>query len=124
VWGGSQIYNSLMYNGGDQAGTISHTVTLKYDFPTYGMSMQVNAGKFDLPNKLTDAYADMNNKEVDLIAIYQPDWNKRLQFKIEAAYIDFDTDYDFKRYEELHGYNILHAYEDIVDLRLIVNYTF
>jgi len=113
-----------MYNGGDQGGTTSQMVTVKYDFLLYGVSIQLNAGKFDLPNKLTDAFADMDNKEVDLIAIYQPDWNRKLQFKIEAAYIDFDTDYDFRAYEEIHGFNILHAYEDILDLRFVVNYTF
>jgi len=124
MWGGSQIYNSIMYNGGDQGGTTSQMVTVKYDFLLYGVTIQLNAGKFDLPNKLTDAFAEMDNKEVDLIAIYQPDWNRKLQFKIEAAYIDFDTDYDFRTYEDIHGFNILHAYEDILDLRFIVNYTF
>ena len=39
-------------------------------------------------------------------------------------YVDFDTDYNFRAYEDLHGFDMLHAYDDILDLRFIVNYTF
>jgi len=124
MWGNSMIYNGFMYNGSDQGGTTSSAISIKYDFVSYGLSMQLFAGKFELPNKITDIFADQDNSEYDLIVKYTPRWNKKLQFKIEAAYIDFDTDYDFRAYEDLHGFDMLHAYDDILDLRFIVNYTF
>ncbi len=76
--------------------------------------MQLFAGRFDLPYKLTDIFADQDNSEYDLIVKYTPRWNKKLQFKIEVAYIDFDTDYNFRAYEDLH------AYDDIWDLLSII----
>ncbi|WP_294956082.1 OprD family outer membrane porin [Sulfurovum sp.] len=124
MWGANQIYCSLMYNGGDQGGTVSNVISIEYDFLSYDLSILLNAGKFDLPNKLTDLFADQDNHEYNLIIKYIPTWNKHLQFKIETAYINFDTDYDFRAYEDLHGFNFLHAYDDITDLRFIVNYTF
>ncbi len=124
MWGANILYSGLMYNGSDQGGTTSNVISIKYDFASYGLSMQLFAGKFDLPNKLTDIFADQDNSEYDLIVKYTPRWNKKLQFKIEAAYIDFETDYNFRVYEDLHGFDVLHAYDDILDLRFIVNYTF
>jgi len=124
MWGANIIYSGLMYNGADQGGTISNAISIKYDFASYGLSMQLFAGRFDLPNKLTDIFADQDNSEYNLIMKYTPRWNKKLQFKIETAYIDFDTDYNFRAYEDLHGFNMLHFYENIMDLRFIVNYTF
>ncbi len=124
MWGANQIYNALMYNGSDQGGTVSNVVSVKYDLSSYNLSLLVNAGKFDLPNKLTDIFADQDNCEYDLIAKYTPTWNKHLQFKVETAYIDFDTNYDFRAYEDLHGFNFLHAYDDIIDARFVINYNF
>jgi len=124
MWGANILYSGLMYNGSDQGGTTSNAISIKYDFSSYGLTMQLFAGKFDLPNKLTDIFADQDNSEYDLIVKYTPRWNKKLQFKIEAAYIDFETDYNFRAYEDLHGFDMLHAYDDILDLRFIVNYTF
>ena len=124
MWGTNQIYCSLMYNGGDQGGTVSNLISVEYDFTSYDLSILLNVGKFDLPNKLTDIFADQDNYEYNLIVKYTPEWNRKLQFKIETAYIDFDTNYNFRAYEDLHGFNMLHAYDDILDLRFIVNYTF
>ncbi|BAF71846.1 OprD family outer membrane porin [Sulfurovum sp. NBC37-1] len=124
MWGANQLYSGLMYNGADQGGTISNVITVEYDFPFYGLNFSLYAGKFDLPNKLTDIFADQDNHEYDMIIKYRPEWNKKLQFKIEAAYIDFDTNYDFRAYEDLHGFNFLHVYDDITDMRFIVNYSF
>ncbi len=124
MWGGSLIYNGLIYNGSDQGGTMSNTITLTYDYSPYGLSIMLLAGKFDLPDKITDIFADQDNREYDIIASYIPRWDKQLQFSIRAAYIDFDTNYNFKAYEDLHGFDMLHAYDDILDLRFVVNYTF
>ncbi len=124
MWGASLIYNGLIYNGSDQGGTISNSITLAYDYAPYGLNIMLLAGKFDLPNKITDIFADQNNYEYDIIVSYIPRWNRQVQFNIKVAYIDFDTNYNFRAYEDLHGFNMLHTYDDIVDLRFIVNYTF
>ncbi len=124
AWGGAMLYGGMIYNGADQGGTIGHNLSLEYDFASYDLTLLLSAGSFDLPNKLTDIFADQDNREYDMIIKYRPKWNKKLQLKIMAAYIDFDTSYDFRAYEDLHGFNMLHAYDDIVDLRFIVNYTF
>jgi hypothetical protein len=60
----------------------------------------------------------------DLILNYMPSWNKKLHFKVELMYIYFDKDYNFRAYEDYHGFNMLHTYDDIMDVRFIVNYTF
>lgn len=124
MWGGSMVYNSLMYNGSDQGGTTSNAASLQYSYIPYGLSILLGAGKFDLPNKITDIFADQDNVEYNIIVDYTPKWNKKLQFAIKAAYVDFDTNYNFRAYEDLHGFDMLHAYDDILDLRFIVNYTF
>ncbi|MEA3492553.1 MAG: OprD family outer membrane porin [Campylobacterota bacterium] len=123
-WGGAMLYCGMMYNGADQGGTTGHNLSLEYDFASYDLTLLLSAGSFDLPNKITDIFADQDNHEYDIIIKYRPKWSKKLEFKVEAAYIDFDTNYDFKAYEDLHGFDMLHAYDDIVDLRFIVNYTF
>ena len=42
----------------------------------------------------------------------------------ENSTLSNDTNYNFRAYEDLHGFDMLHTYDDIVDLRFIVNYTF
>ena len=124
MWGGSMIYNGLMYNGSDQGGTSSHAISLKYDYTAYNLSVLLGVGIFNLPNNITDIFADQDNIEYDAIIHYTPKWNKKLHFSIKAAYIDFDTNYDFRAYEDYHGFDMLHAYDDILDMRFIVNYVF
>ena len=124
TWGNNMIYNSLFYNGGDQAGTTANSLTANYVFCFSDLEMIVTAAKIDLPNKLMDIFADQDNYEYDFVLKYRPDWNKKLQFKLETIYVDFNTDYNFRAYEDLHGFDMLHAYDNIMDLRFIVNYTF
>ncbi len=124
TWGNNLLYNSLVYNGSDQAGTISNSLTIEYDFISHDASIQLTFARFDLPNKITDIFADQDNNEYDLILKYTPNRNKKIQFKLEAIYVDFDKNYDFNAYEELHGFDILHMYDNIMDLRFVVNYTF
>jgi len=123
-WGGGMLYGGLIYNGADQGGSIGHSLSFGYDFVSYDMSILLTTAKFNFPNKITDIFADQDNKEYDFILNYTPDWNQKLHFKVEAMYVDFDTNYNFKAYEDLHGFNMLHTYDDILDLRFIVNYSF
>ena len=123
-WGNGLLYNSLFYNGGDQAGTNAYSLSVSYLFDFADLKVDFTAGFFDLPNKLTDLYADQDNREYDLILTYKPRWNSHLHFKLVGIYVDFDTDYDYRAYEKYHGYQVLHMYDNVVDTRLVVNYTF
>ncbi len=124
MWGDSLVYGSLMYNGADQGGSVGNSLMLEYDFTSYDLSLALTASSFNLPNKITDIFADQDNHEYDVVVKYRPRWNKKLEFKVEAAYIDFDTNYNFRAYEDYHGFDMLHAYEDIMDVRFVINYTF
>ena len=124
TWGGGMLYGGLIYNGADQGGSIGHSLSFGYDFVSSDLNILLTAANFNLPDKITDIFADQDNHEYDLILNYTPHWNKKLHFKVEVMYVDFDTDYNFRAYEDLHGFDMLHAYDDILDLRFIVNYTF
>ncbi len=124
MWGGGMLYGGLIYNGADQGGSTGNSLSLGYDFASYDLNILLTAASFDLPDKITDVFADQDNYEYDLIFNYTPQWNKKFHFKVELMYVDFDTGYNFRAYEDLHGFNMLHAYEDITDVRFIVNYTF
>ena len=123
-WGSNPLYNSLIYNGSEKGGTLSQSISLGYDLSNTNLSITLNASIFDLPDNLTDKFADQDNKEYDIIIQYTPEFSKKLHLKIEMMYIDFDTNYNFAAYEDYHGYNMLHTYDNILDLRFIVNYTF
>jgi len=124
TWGNDLLYCGLFYNGADQAGTVANSIIMTYDFQSYPFKIFASAGIFDLPNNMNDLFADQDNNEYDFVIHYLPKWNKKLTFKFETVYVDFDTDYNFKGYEALHGYTFLHTYDTIVDMRFIVNYTF
>ena len=124
TWGNNPLYNSLYYNGGDQAGTNAYSVSGAYLFASEDVKVSFTAGFFDLPNKLTDLYADQDNREYDLVLTYSPKWNRHLQFELVGIYVDFDTDYDYRAYEDAHGYQVMHMYDNISDIRFIANYTF
>jgi len=124
TWGGGMLYSGLIYNGADQGGTIGHSLSVGYNFESSDLSILLTAASFDLPNNITDIFADQDNHEYDLILKYAPHWNKKIHFKVEVMYVDFDTEYNFRAYEDLHGFDMLHAYDNILDLRFIVNYTF
>ena len=123
-WGSNPLYNSLIYNGSEKGGTLSQSISLGYDLSNTNLSITLNASIFDLPDNLTDKFADQDNKEYDVIIQYTPEFSKKLHLKIEMMYVDFDTNYNFAAYEDYHGYDMLHTYDDILDLRFIVNYTF
>jgi len=123
-WGSNLLYGGLFYNGADQAGTIANSIMLSYDFKIYPFKILLSAGMYDLPNGMNDLFAEQDNSEYDFVIYYLPKWNKNLTCKLETIYVDFDTNYDFKGYENLHGYDVLHTYDTILDMRFIVNYTF
>jgi hypothetical protein len=124
TWGNNLLPNSLYYNGGDQAGTNAFSFTFSYIFDFANLKVDFTTGIFDLPNKLTDLYADQDNREYDLVLSYTPEWNRHFHFKLVGIYVDYDTDYDYRAYEDYHGYQVLHMYDNIVDTRFVVNYTF
>jgi len=123
-WGNNMIYNSYYYNGADEAGTVADGVVLSYQFPHTDLTAEAIFAKVDIPNGLTDRFVDQDNQEYDFVLTYRPAWNKHLQFKAVAIYVDFDTEYDYRLYEEIHGYPFSRTYNSILDTRFVINYTF
>jgi len=122
MWGNDILYGGLFENGADQAGTVANSIVLSYKIEP--VTVAICAGNYNLPNSMNDLFAEQDNNEYDLYIKYAPRWNKNLTIRTEMIYVDFDTSYNFKMYEEIHGYDTLHSYDNILDMRLIVNYRF
>jgi len=123
-WGNNMIYNSYYYNSADEGGTIANGVTLSYQFSAIDLTVEATFADVDIPNGPTELFVDQDNCEYDFTLTYRPDWNRRLEIKAVAIYVDFDTSYDYRLYETIHGYPFSRTYDSILDTRLIVNYAF
>jgi hypothetical protein len=123
-WGSNQIYNSYYYNDADEGGTIANGIMLSYQFSGIDLTAEAIFADIDIPNDPTKLFVDQDNREYDFVLTYRPDWSRQLEIKAVVSYIDFDTGYDYRLYETIHGYPFSRTYDSILDTRFIVNYTF
>lgn len=123
-WGNNPLYNSLYYNDSQEAGAFSNSLSTTYNFSKIDTTMLFTAAKFNFPNKFVDNYGRQDNNEYDFVVNYKPHYYKQLSLEAIVIYVDFDTNYNFADFQKINGYKIAHIYDDIKELRFIMNYTF
>ena len=90
-----------------------------------GTYLRVRYGFYDMPNSLSDIDARLDRSEITFDAIYNFAGNlKGLKLWLRYAYNDYDTNYDYSAYEQIHGYEIDSVTDSFRDVRLYVDYRF
>ncbi len=135
-WGSPQMFNSFQVQDSELAGTKSYGVGVQYQFDQNsimpGVVMRLRYGDYDLPDELhkTDARQDRTETTFDVNYAFPKQASigdlsldgLSLQFRI--AYNNYDSDYNFVAYREIHGYDFENVTDDFVDVRLYLNYKF
>ena len=131
------MFNSFQVQDSELAGTQAIGAGFQYDFGLNGMApglvMRWRLGYYNLPDGLhqTDARQDRSEATFDLrysftrpsgFGIFTEMKGLSLQFRL--AYNNYETDYDFEAYREIHGYNFESATKNFVDARLYLDYIF
>lgn len=136
-WGTPQMFNSFQVQDSELAGTESVGAGFQYDFGHSGLLpgvvMRWRYGIYNLPDDLimTDARQDRHEATFDLrysftqksgFGIFTEMKGLSLQFRL--AYNNYNTDYNFEAYREIHGYDFQSVTKDFVDARLYLDYVF
>ncbi len=136
-WGTPQMFNSFQVQDSELAGTESVGAGLQYDFGHNGLLpgvvMRWRYAIYNLPDNLTmtDARQDRQEATFDLrysfaqksgFGIFTEMKGLSIQFRL--AFNNYNTDYNFEAYREIHGYDFQSATEDFVDARLYLDYVF
>lgn len=128
-WGSPQMFNSFQVQSSELAGVKSYGAGVEYDFARDGFMagtyFRVRYGYYDMPNSLSDTDARQDRAEITFDAIYNFAGNlKGLKLWLRYAYNDYDTNYDYSAYEQIHGYEIDSVTDSFRDVRLYVDYRF
>ena len=136
-WGTPQMFNSFQVQDSELAGTRSWGAGFQYDFGHAGLLrgvvMRWRFGDYNLPDRLSQSDARQDRRELtfDLryavtrdsgFGIFSDLDGLSIQFRV--AYNDYDTDYDFEAYREIHGYEFETATDDFLDSRIYVEYRY
>ena len=135
-WGTPQMFNSFQVQDSELAGTQSVGAGMQYQFSQESMLpnviMRLRYANYDMPNSLyrTDARQDKSETTFDLNYAFGktesiagiPMNGLSMQFRV--AYNNYDINYDFEAYKELHGYDAESVTDDFLDTRLYLNYIF
>ncbi len=136
-WGTPQMFNSFQVQDSELAGTKSIGVGAQFDLGALGILdstvIRFRYADYDMPDNLymTDARQDRTEATFDLrysftkqsgFGIFTQLDGLSIQFRL--AYDQFETDYDFDAYKNLHGYDLQRVTDDFVDARLYIDYVF
>ena len=136
-WGTPQMFNSFQVQDSELAGTRSYGTGLQYDFGRQGILpgvvMRVRFAQYDLPDRLSqaDARQDRSEATFDLrysftrqsgFGIFTQMEGLSIQFRL--AYNDYETNYDYAAFQQLHGYEFESVTDDFIDARLYLDYHF
>ncbi len=136
-WGTPQMFNSFQVQDSELAGTKSIGVGAQFDLGALGLLdstvIRFRYADYNMPDNITqrDAAQDRTEATFDLrysfartqgFGIFTKLDGLSVQFRM--AYDDFRTDYDFKAYEDVHGYSIEKVTKGFLDTRLYVEYRF
>lgn len=136
-WGTPQMFNSFQAQDSELAGTKSYGIGLQYDFGHDGILpgfvMRLRYADYRLPDSLNDADARQDRTETTFDLRYSFAKTSGfglfttldgLSVMLRIAYDNYDTDYDFDAYKQLHGYSFDSVTDDFVDARLYIDYQF
>ena len=95
--------------------------------------MRVRYGFYDMPDSLSrvDARQDRSEATFDLrysftrdsgFGIFTEMEGLSLQFRL--AYNNYETNYDFDAYQQIHGYEFESVTDDFIDARIYLDYHF
>jgi hypothetical protein len=135
-WGSPQMFNSFQVQDSELAGTKSTGLGVQHQFSQNsiipGVIMRLRYGYYNMPDKLSqkDARQDRTETTFDINYAFRktaklanvPLDGLSVQFRL--AYNNYDTDYDFNAYKEIHKYDFATVTDDFVDARLYLNYNF
>lgn len=135
-WGTPQMFNSFQVQDSELAGTQSVGAGVQYKFSPSSLIpdviMRLRFANYDMPNSLfrTDARQDKTETTFDANYAFTsksyiagiPMDGLSIQFRV--AYNNYDTNYDFAAYKDIHGYDVESVTSDFVDTRLYLNYKF
>ena len=136
-WSTPQMFMSFQVQDSELAGTESYGGGFQYDFGHNGLLpgfvMRWRYGVYDMPDdlSLTDARQDRAEATFDLRYSFTKDSGfgiftemKGLSIQFRLAYNNYNTDYDFEAYREIHGYEFSTVTKDFFDARLYIDYNF
>lgn len=136
-WGTPQMFNSFQVQDSELAGTKSWGVGWQYDLGlpdlVRGTVIRFRYADYNMPDDLamTDARQDRAEATFDLRYSFTRDSGfgiftmmEGLSIQFRAAWNNYDTNYDFEAYREIHGYEFESVTKDFWDLRLYLDYHF
>jgi len=136
-WGPPQMFNSFQVQDSELAGTKSIGVGAQFELGKMGLLpntvIRFRYADYDMPSALTqtDARLDRSEATFDLrycfskndgFGIFTRLEGLSLQFRM--AYNDYETNYDFASYQELHNYTFDTVTDDFIDTRIYLDYIF
>jgi hypothetical protein len=137
-WGTPQMFNSFQVQDSELAGTKSIGIGAQFDLGALGIIdstvIRFRYADYNMPDELwmIDARQDRSEATFDLRYSFTKQSGfgiftqmDGLSIQLRLAYDNFRTDYDFARYEQIHGYDSLHKVtDDFIDARLYIDYVF
>lgn len=135
-WGTPQMFNSFQVQDSELAGTQSYGSGIQYrlghDSFLPGVVLRLRYADYNMPDKLSniDARQDRSETTFDINYAFSKSTTignislDGLSLQLRIAYNDYDTDYNFKRYKQIHGYDFSSVTDDFTDIRLYIDYLF
>lgn len=135
-WGTPQMFNSFQVQDSELAGTRSIGAGVQYQFGQDSIIpdvvMRLRFANYDMPNNLyqTDARQDKSETTFDINYAFDDQGSigglplDGLSIQFRLAYNDYETNYNFAAYKEIHGYDYETVTNDFIDTRLYLNYLF
>jgi hypothetical protein len=136
-WGTPQMFNSFQVQDSELAGTKSIGVGAQFDLGALGILdstvIRFRYADYDMPDELWmyDARQDRREATFDLrysfsktqgFGIFTQMDGLSIQFRL--AYDDYQTDYDFAAYQQIHGFSFESVTDSFYDARLYIDYVF
>ncbi len=135
-WGTPQMFNSFQVQDSELAGTQSYATGIQYRFAHNsilpGIVLRLRYADYDMPDSLSDTDARQDRSETTFDINYAFSKSAALgdipldglNLQLRIAYNNYETDYDFLQYKQIHGYEFSSVTDDFTDIRLYIDYLF